>query len=72
MMITKDTKRRHQVQVLRKEAEIISLALFWYMQYINYKDIVTCKELYDKYTRIYQILEFYHKLDDDNTKSNIG
>ena len=28
-------KRRHQVQIVKKEAEIISGAVFWYMQYVN-------------------------------------
>lgn len=50
-------KKRHQTHITKTDAEIISCALFWYMQYINYKDIVHCKELYDKFTRIYQILE---------------
>lgn len=59
-------KKRHQVQVTIKEAEIIRNALFWYMQYINYKDIVICKEIFDKYTRIHQILYFYQNLDDGN------
>lgn len=55
------TKKRHQTHITKKDAEIISCALFWYMQYINYKDIVHCKELYDKFSRIYQILDYGDK-----------
>lgn len=61
-------KRRHQVQIVKKEAEIISGAVFWYMQYVNYKDMLHCREIYDKFTRIYQILEFYENLDDGKSK----
>lgn len=50
-------KKRHQAHITEKDAEIISLALYWYMQYIPYKDIITCKKLYDKFSRIHQILK---------------
>lgn len=65
-MIRQNTKRRHQVQITIKEAEIISGALFWYMQYLSYKDMLHCREIYDKFSRVYQILEFYQKLDNGN------
>ena len=64
-------KRRHQVQITIKEADIISRALFWYLQYLSYRDMIHCREIYDKFTRVYQILESHKKLDDDKTKGNI-
>lgn len=64
-------KKRHQVQITIKEADIISRALFWYLQYLSYRDMIHFREIYDKFSRVYQILEFHEKLDDDKTKGNI-
>lgn len=49
-------KKRHQIQVTRKESEVISLALFWYIQYIPCDNLLLCKQIFDKYTRINEIL----------------
>ncbi len=59
-------KKRHQVQITIKEAEIIRNALFWYAQYLNYSDRIHCIEIHNKFSRIYQILEFYQKTDNGN------
>lgn len=64
-------KKRHQVNITIKEADIISRALFWYLQYLPYRDIIHCREIYDKFTRVYQILDYNQKIDNDKTKGNI-
>ena len=56
-------KRRHQVQITIKEADIISRALFWYLQYLPYRDMVHCREIYDKFSRVYQILDYNQKIE---------
>lgn len=64
-------KKRHQVQITIKEADIISRALFWYLQYLPYRDMIHCREIYDKFSRIYQILDYKNKKY-DKTEGNIG
>lgn len=56
-------KKRHQVQITIKEAEIISRALFWYIQYLPYNDMLHCREIYDKFLRVYHILQYNQKID---------
>ena len=56
-------KKRHQVQITIKEADIISRALFWYLKYLPYRDMIHCREIYDKFSRVYQILQYNQKKD---------
>ena len=56
-------KKRHLVQITIKEAEIISRALFWYIQYLPYNDMLHCREIYDKFIRVYHILQYNQKID---------
>ena len=56
-------KKRHQVQITIKEADIISRALFWYLQYLPYRDMIYGREIYDKFSRVYQILDSNQKTD---------
>ena len=60
-------KKRHQVQITIKEADIISRALFWYLQYLSYSDMIHCREIYDKFSRVYQILDYNQKTDNGNS-----
>lgn len=56
-------KKRHQVQITIKEADIISRALFWYIQYLPYNDMLHCREIYEKFLRVYNILLYHQKID---------
>ena len=56
-------KKRHQVQITIKEAEIISRALFWYIQYLPYNDMLNCREIYEKFLRVYNILDYNQKIE---------
>lgn len=56
-------KKRHQVQITIKEANIISRALFWYIQYLPYNDMLHCREIYDKFIRVYHILQHNQKIE---------
>ena len=56
-------KKRHQVNITIKEADIISHALFWYLQYLPYRDMSHCREIYDKFSRVYQILYYNQKIE---------